>query len=177
MNIFYLDRDPYCAARMMCNKHVCKMAVESAQLLCAAHTDGSAPYKVTHVNHPCAKWVRQSRQNYVWLCDHAMALINEYDKRYGIKKGRDHASKVIIEWCYHNIPDLPNIGSTPVALCMPDQYKKFDAVAAYRAFYIGEKARFAKWAPYAYPPDWWPFPEKKRDGSEFSVRDFIEAFR
>ena len=37
MNIFYLDKDPIVAAEMSCDKHVCKMIVESAQMLSTAH--------------------------------------------------------------------------------------------------------------------------------------------
>ena len=36
MNIFYLDRDPRIAAQMMCDKHVVKMILESAQMLSTA---------------------------------------------------------------------------------------------------------------------------------------------
>ena len=40
--------------------------------------------------------------------------------------------------------------------CMPDEYKvPDDAVQAYRNYYIGEKAGFAKWA-YTRTPEWWP---------------------
>ena len=37
MNIFYLDRDPKIAAQMMCDKHVVKMILESAQMLSTSH--------------------------------------------------------------------------------------------------------------------------------------------
>ena len=37
MNIFYLDKNPVKAARVQYNKHVVKMILESAQMLCAAH--------------------------------------------------------------------------------------------------------------------------------------------
>jgi hypothetical protein len=38
---------------------------------------------------------------------------------------------------------------------MPDDYKvKEGAVVAYRAFYLGEKCRFARWTRRAVP-DWW----------------------
>ena len=37
MNIFYLSRDPYKAAVVQYNKHVVKMILESAQMLCTAH--------------------------------------------------------------------------------------------------------------------------------------------
>ena len=37
MNIFYLDKDPVKAAEYSCDKHVVKMILESAQMLCTAH--------------------------------------------------------------------------------------------------------------------------------------------
>ena len=37
MNIFYLHSDPVIAAQKQYNKHVVKMILESAQLLCSAH--------------------------------------------------------------------------------------------------------------------------------------------
>ena len=37
MNIFVLDEDPIKAAEYHCNKHVCKMILESAQMLCTTH--------------------------------------------------------------------------------------------------------------------------------------------
>ena len=43
MNIFYLSTDPTKAAQMMYNKHVVKMILESAQLLCTAHVISDGP--------------------------------------------------------------------------------------------------------------------------------------
>ena len=37
MNIFVLDKNPTIAAQMLCDKHVPKMIVESAQMLSTAH--------------------------------------------------------------------------------------------------------------------------------------------
>ena len=37
MNIFYLHKDPVIAAKVQYNKHVVKMILESAQMLCTAH--------------------------------------------------------------------------------------------------------------------------------------------
>ena len=36
MNIFYVDKNPVTAAKMMCDKHIIKMILESAQMLCTA---------------------------------------------------------------------------------------------------------------------------------------------
>ena len=37
MNIFALDKSPEVSAQMSCDKHVVKMILESAQLLCTVH--------------------------------------------------------------------------------------------------------------------------------------------
>ena len=61
MNIFILDNNPQLCAQYHNNKHVVKMILESAQLLCGAHwvTGGEAPYRLSHKNHPCSIWVRE----------------------------------------------------------------------------------------------------------------------
>ena len=69
MNIFYLDKCPVKAAKYQYNKHVVKMILESAQMLCTAHhaimgEDADVPYKVTHRHHPCTIWTMKSGQNY-----------------------------------------------------------------------------------------------------------------
>jgi len=84
MNIFVLDTNQEKNPEYHCDKHVVKMIVETAQLLCSAHwmSGGSATYRKTHVNHPCAVWARKTKSNYLWLCNHGLALCNEYTKRY-----------------------------------------------------------------------------------------------
>ena len=37
MNIFYLHKDPVESAKLHCDKHVCKMIIEYAQMLSTAH--------------------------------------------------------------------------------------------------------------------------------------------
>ena len=155
MNIFILDTDPTKAATMLCNKHISKMILESAQLLCSAHPNKHAPYKRTHYNHPCAKWARASKQNYFWLLEHAYAMCREYTCRYG----RRHKSQDVIEWCDDHCVELSfaEHDLTPFAQAMPHQYRQDDAVSAYREYYINEKAHFAKW-PNGAIPYWWNLP-------------------
>ena len=43
MNIFVIDKDPVVAAQNLCDKHVVKMILESAQMLCAPFENGEAP--------------------------------------------------------------------------------------------------------------------------------------
>ena len=100
MNIFYLDRDPVIAAQMMCDKHVVKMILESAQMLSTAHrvldgdeyADRKGLYKLAHKNHPSTIWVRSSLENYTWLYDHMVALMAEYTYRYG----KHHATERLL---------------------------------------------------------------------------------
>ena len=91
MNIFYLDKDPVKAAQYQYNKHVVKMILESAQMLCTAHhhyaeelgyDNSYIPYKKAHYNHPSTIWTRQNSRNYYWLYHHMLALGDEYTKRY-----------------------------------------------------------------------------------------------
>lgn len=149
LNIFAVDSDPVVAAQSLCDAHVIKMILESAQMLCAAHPQGFAPYKRSHYNHPCTIWARTSKANYMWLCEHAKALCAEYTYRYG----KRHKSEDVIDWCIANSSEIPNGSLTPHAQAMPPQYRNGSFVEAYRAYYRGEKSRFAKWRKRE-PPLW-----------------------
>lgn len=150
MNIFVLDLEPSTAAQMLCDKHVVKMILESAQLLCAHFESGIAPYRRTHYNHPCAKWVRKSRKNYWWLLEHAKALCEEYTFRYG----KTHKSESVIKWCEDNVDrlaPLPDKGLTEFAQAMPDKYRHALTVKAYRSYYINEKIGICKYTKRPWP--------------------------
>lgn len=149
MNIFVLDNDPIKAAEQQCDKHVVKMILETAQMLCSVHPNGDAPYKRTHYNHPCTIWSRQSLDNYEWLLLHGLSLSGEYRKRYG----RQHKSEKVIKWCMENIPQLPRLGITKQPLCMPNQFKTGSVVQSYRNYYNGDKSRFAEWK-HGNTPSW-----------------------
>ena len=116
MNIFAVDNDPKIAAQQLCDKHVVKMILESAQMLCAVFPNGDAPYKRAFYNHPCTKWARESVENYEWLLNHAYAMCQEYTRRYG----KVHKSLNAIGWCGSNYPKLniPSKGLTPFAEAM-----------------------------------------------------------
>lgn len=156
MNIFYLHENPITAARYHCDKHVVKMILETAQLLSTAHhvLDGEdAPegiYKKTHVNHPSAVWVRQSKDNYLWALDLFIWLIDEYKYRYHKQHKTSRLVSKLVQWPM-NIPDT---GFTPPPQCMPEVFKCDDAVEAYRNYYKGAKANFASWTNTAIP-EWW----------------------
>lgn len=154
MNIFYLDRDPDTAARMHCNKRVGKMTLETAQMLCnARHVCGlGAPYRPTHINHPCCLWVRESIQHYRWLCLLGVGLAAEFTSRSG---GKIHASEAVIRYCMNNPPDLGDRGFVDPPQCMPEKYRGSDTVDAYRRYWTGEKLDSSTW-PEGRKPYWVP---------------------
>lgn len=153
MNIFILDPDPEVAARQQCDKHVVKMILESAQLMAAACilNGGTSPYKLTHQNHPCSIWARETTANYEWLLTHHIAMLDEYTFRYGrVHKTQDHLD----HWC-RGVRLIPVGELTPFAQAMPEELRvPGDPVKAYRAYYNRDKAGFATWRNRSVP-DWW----------------------
>jgi len=153
MNIFVLDTDPKIAATYHCNKHVLKMILESAQLLCTAlHFYGvaSVPYRKTHENHPCSIWTRETRDNYLWVCSLGLALCSEYTDRYG----KTHKTQDVLEWCAEMSDAIPEGRLTKHFQCMPEKYRGPSAVEAYREYYRCEKSSFATWKN-GNLPYWW----------------------
>ena len=159
MNIFYLHKDPREAARLQYNKHVVKMILESAQMLCTAHhcygdkwQKENVPYKQAHLNHPSTVWARRSKATYMWLFEHMMGLGYEYWLRYG----KQHLS---ISKCsmFLSKPPVHIQGEEFVQppQAMPDEYKDPCSIQAYWNYYIGEKhvvVNLNKEKPYEQRP-------------------------
>jgi len=180
MNIFVLDENPIRAAEMMCDKHIPKMVLESAQMMATVVrrwgatdeqmplTKSGNPYKATHENHPCTVWAGDSFGNFSWLADHATALLVEYTNRFG----KEHACAEPISqlWLLGiKVKGSTGMAKTPFALAMPDEFmvdmdgRKWDtspffggaddAVKAYRRYYHSKT--FAKWERGTPAPYWW----------------------
>ena len=185
MNIFYLDRNTRQCARDHNDRHLVKMIVESAQLLSAAHRllDGTHSsiqvigkngkprkktvytlpvkkrdalfYKATHVNHPCAKWVREGRDQYRYLASLLSELCHEYTRRYG-KIHKCYRTGLVAE-LFAYPENLPLGRWTQPPQAMPDEFKRMDSIEAYREYYRKGKAHLAKWQgkmPRPEQPDW-----------------------
>lgn len=188
MNIFVLDESPVKAAEYHCNKHVVKMILEAGQMLCAAHwmswldhygksrkdfklmrdvkkfladevpKEKQPPWGLTHVNHPCTIWTRESAENYFWHLELMNCLLIEYTSRYQ----KHHKSEPVCHWLGENVPvNFPKKGRTPFAICMNEDYKvkdnvtnEYDVVESYRNYYNIDKVRFAKWEPRSKAPSW-----------------------
>lgn len=110
MNLFVLNLDPQRAAVENCDKHVCKIILEAADMMCLAHWHFNfprimqaprilrEPRTVTNnkgverqvwryrpqsqVNNHVSIWVRTSLENYRWTGRHGLALCDEYERRY-----------------------------------------------------------------------------------------------
>lgn len=167
MNIFYLDREAKIAAQYHCDKHVVKMILESAQLLCTAHRlldgklylgktangrnikrwelpDWREPvlYKAGHINHPSAVWVRANLDHYRWLYDLMYYLIAEYKYRY---EGKYHKCETLLQPLLDAPHTIPIVDWQDPPQAMPEDVKAPDAITAYRNYYTVHKKRFATW--------------------------------
>lgn len=150
MNIFILDYDLKKSVSYHCDEHVNKMILEAAQILCAVNIKNNlpAPYRLTHANHPCTIWAGRSLSNYIYVADYAHYLNEESKRRMGGKA--DHKSLDVINSL--DFPNIEDLGLTPFAKCVADEFKTIpDVVEAYRAYY--KTKTFATWK-YSEKPLW-----------------------
>jgi len=178
MNIFVVDSDPVKAARSLCNSHVVKMILETAQMLSTSHRvlDGTpvdaktktgrrmtryvmpdsredSLYQATHINHPCAVWARGSLNNHNWLVAHFISLCDEYTHRYGKVHKCDtvaHTSGML------KPPIRISHGYLlPHPMAMPDECQIGSVVESYREYYRYKRDSGMKMIWTNSPmPDW-----------------------
>jgi hypothetical protein len=101
-----------------------------------ARNGGCRGYRPVHLHHPCTKWIRASLENYMWACDLALAIGDEYTFRYGKKHGcYEHAL-----WLKENPPVLPDEGLQTFAIAMKQEYKiSDDPIECYHHYYRTSK--------------------------------------
>jgi hypothetical protein len=111
-------------------------------------------FRPCHIHHPCAIWVRQSFDNYIFLTNLAIALAEEFKYRYP-KKGA-HACEAHAHWLHSNYPRvMSDIGLTPFVQAMDIQYRKADPVEGYRNYYLtSKKDRGLLTYKKRTPPSW-----------------------
>lgn len=186
MNIFILDSNPVISARQNCDKHCSKIVLEIAQMMASCfeikrlqdsktpRTKVGTPYKHSHYNHPVTKWIRESKDNFLWALQHAEILDNERRIRNGgLSIKPEHFSFKFIHWAAENINDIkfPKNELTPFAIAINSKnncYRyiqkynlKNDPVLAYRLYYKLDKP-FATWKRNR--PNW----------MDYSVEEIIE---
>jgi hypothetical protein len=160
MNIFCIDKDPIQSAKWLCDQHVNKMVLESAQMVanCFSHevlaeapkTKKGTPRKYSYEKHPCSIWARATIDNLKWLLTHSLAMeVERLDRGFN-----PHFSAEFLHWAYENIDKSSNpAGSqTPFAIAISEhmncrQHENFDSadeVGKYRLYYKYDKP-FATW--------------------------------
>lgn len=186
MNLFLLSLDRKECVSWYADKHIVKMILELAQLLYGVWGAVEDPvwrdhapkggYKMTHINHPTAKWMRASKQNYIFAASFAHPMLDEYTKRYN----KIHGCKIHLDWLVANIPpSLPDGPLTQLPQAMPSQYKvndgcgtMEDTVTAYRAYYAGDKVKNIK---ITYTNAEWPHWLPKNVPEPYLILNIIQG--
>ena len=93
-----------------------------------------------------------NKSNYQWLFSLFYELTKEYTHRYG----KIHACSRFNHAFLNSPKSILRGVQTDLPQCMPDKYKiEGDSIKAYRDYYRGEKAYFAKWDRGTSEPTWW----------------------
>lgn len=147
-----MDENQKICAEYHIDKHIVKMPLETAQMLCTAllFHGQEAKYKAVHKKHPCTLWAATTRTNFMWLAVLGLELCREFSFRYE----KEHSCKKVIEDCAEKAKAIPEGQLTAFAQAMPVEYKRHSAVEAYREYYIGAKHGFASWKKRNIP-FWW----------------------
>lgn len=184
MNLFVLDNDLDKCAEYHVDKHVVKMILEAAQILCTnMWIDtylGSVPRKLTKEENAELSELRKSwksvsmeqrtipylptMQNHpctIWARESldnfywTHNYANALNEEYCYRYGKRHKS---VENVINKLPEPKNIeqhGLTPFAMAMPDELKnEDDIIQSYRNYYMLDKATFASWKGRETPA-WW----------------------
>jgi len=121
MNLFLIDLLIESSVKSLCDKHVVKMILETAQVLWCAwhfHTDKNVldrveshynikPYKKTHTNHPISIWIREHVNHYEYTVRYGLLLCHEYTRRYGkIHKTQQHL-EILFHMGFPTIEGVP----------------------------------------------------------------------
>ena len=155
MNLFFIDKCPVMSAIQLCDKHVVKMVLETAQMCSTALHEWDealiSTYKSAYKNHPMTVWVRENMPNFYWALTHGLAIGKEYTHRYG----KHHKSTAVLLEMRDTFMDEHDHYKfyTPPPQCMPDEFKCDDYVEAYRAYYRKDKAHILQWTGRP-EPDW-----------------------
>ena len=157
MNVFVTEPCPYESARVLPDKHIVKMPLETCQMLSMVYSkwyfdwgqltkrDGT-PYKTekgAFRGHPCTIWAGENIFNTAWLIQHGFGLLQEYTNRYGkihsCQTAMNAAEKVFEEKTGRTISCYKE--STPFAFAGPDEFKhdaSIDILTKYKR-YIASK--------------------------------------
>lgn len=145
MNIFVTYPCPIQSAKVLPDRHVVKMPLESCQMLSIVASErwgynfgqlpkSSGGFYSTDTgafrNHPCTKWAQFSSANWTWLISHGLALCAEYARRYD----RIHSCFYTLKHALYIFP-LGNMKEiTPFARAMPSVFRANTNISTYEAY-------------------------------------------
>ena len=152
MNIFVTDQDPAKSAKVLPDKHIVKMPLETCQMLAIVASDkwghgyGTLPKadgnsyateKGAFRNHPCTIWANKTVENARWLLAHGFALCEEYAARYG----KEHTCFKTLLAASKIIPEANIMEHTPFVFAGPDEFKYDTSIDIFTAYkmYIASK--------------------------------------
>ena len=133
MNIFFLHENPRIAAQSLCDRHVGKMVLETAQMCCTAM---QLNFELTPLPD----------ENMNWALLHGICIGDEFTHRYGKKHKsqqvlediQDHYFPILEDFYYYNKYGI-EISEPP--LCVPDDCTagpggyRMNYVDVYRDYY------------------------------------------
>ena len=161
MNIFVNHQDSKFAAQQNCAVHTVSQVKEISQMLTycfdaellnyAPLTKSGTVRKQgkSHRNHPCSKFIRQSKSNMYWALEHAYYLDEERLWRANNTK-QPHWDIQFFDWVVNNIdnslvPDGPltefavAIGDDKICRQRIKDFDKLPVVEQYHQYYICDK--------------------------------------
>lgn len=159
MQLFILDHDPEKVPEMLCDVHVRKMCLETAQILSSViriqrkklPTELPKPY---NVNHPVIRAL-DTAQKINWAVQFNTALQQEYCRRFGKKHAYFELAGI-----YHAILFRPGAAILPTGWTFARAFKDVkitepDIVLAYRQYYRHKRKEIRSWHyTKTKPPDW-----------------------
>ena len=143
MNIFVLDVKPSKAAEMLCNCHVRKMCMETAQILSGVMLRRKLELlrdmpKLQNLNHPVIVAADSDPVDDAldWVLNYNFALHKEYAKRFG----HCHAYSVLTLKYINELWSGGDGDCTKLSKCCGDlDVEDLDIVTAYRKYYTEVK--------------------------------------
>ena len=153
MNIFVTDENPWQSARVLPDKHIVKMPLETCQMLSIVASEkwgygygtlpkaNGEPYatnKGAFRNHPCTIWANKTVENANWLMWHGVALCEEYYVRYG----KIHTCFNTLLTAFDIFPtDIDYTQHTSFVFAGPDEFKHDTSIDIFTAYkmYIASK--------------------------------------
>ena len=159
MQLFILDLDPEKVPGMLCDVHVRKMCLETAQILSSVirlqrkklPPELPKPY---NVNHPVIRAL-DTAQKINWTVQFNSALQREYCRRFGKKHAYFERAEI-----YHEILFRPGAAALPAGWTFARAFKDVkitepDIVQAYRLYYRHKRKVIRSWHyTGTEPPNW-----------------------